>query len=415
MSIAEQQSLGDFAKVISGYAFKSKDFIESGVPVVKIANIKHEHVILENAQFLPKDFLTVPDRYHVREGDVMISLTGSHVSQPNSVVGRVARYRHDSVALLNQRAARVVIHDPASLDQAFLYYFLRQKEVTYALALNASGAANQANISPTDVESVKLPLISLATQTRIAAILSAYDDLIQNNRRRIALLEQAVRLLYREWFVHFRFPGHETANFVDGLPEGWERVKLEDVCTRITDGSHASPKSVDEGLPMASVKDMRDWGIETKGCRQIGSDDFDQLVKADCKPLLNDVLIAKDGSYLKHCFVIQKEIDLVILSSIAILRPNDRIDPQYLSFTLRDPHIKERMKGYVSGAALPRIILREFRGFEITLPNEEAQAEWIARIHPIARQCGLLIEQNEQLTKARDLLLPRLMDGRIPV
>lgn len=400
--------IGDVADVLPGYAFKSKELGEEGSSLIKIGNILDGgNVDLSNCQRLPKNhYLKKYEKFKLRDRDIVIAMTGATAGK----VGRI-RAADDEDLLLNQRVAKFA---PRTVNADFLWFAIGNEKYR-AKFYSLGGGAAQPNMSGPQIAAVEIPYPDLPIQERIAGILSAYDDLIENNRRRIALLEQAAQLLYREWFVHFRFPGHETAKFVDGLPEGWERVRLESVCARITDGSHASPKSVDAGFPMASVKDMHDWGIDTKGCRLISHDDFDKLVKADCKPLVNDVLIAKDGSYLKHCFVIQKEIDLVILSSIAILRPNDRIDPHYLSFTLREPHIKERMKGYVSGAALPRIILREFRGFEIVLPSDQLQGEWATRVHPIAQQCGKLIAQNEELTKARDLLLPRLMDGRIPV
>lgn len=252
-------------------------------------------------------------------------------------------------------------------------------------------------------------------QQRIASVLSAYDDLIENNRRRIALLEDAARQLYKEWFVRFRFPGHEHVKVIDGLPDGWERLPLSSICTRITDGSHASPKAVDDGFPMASVKDMEDWRLDLSSCRQISHDDYESLVRYDCKPLKGDVLIAKDGSYLKHCFVVQDDIDVVILSSIAILRPNERIDPFLLAFTLKDPKVKEMMAGYVSGVALPRIILREFRGFEIVVPDRRIQAAWGELVHPLCYQAQVLLKQNDALARARDLLLPKLMNGTLTV
>jgi type I restriction enzyme S subunit len=212
---------------------------------------------------------------------------------------------------------------------------------------------------------LKIKVPSKPIQDRIAEILYAYDSLIENNRRRIQLLEQSARLLYREWFVHLRFPGHEHVRIIDGVPEGWEMKRLEDVCLRITDGSHWSPKTVDDGYPMASVKDMKERGFEISECRKISEEDYEELIRNDCKPLKGDVLIAKDGSYLKHIFVIEREIDLVILSSIAIIRPNNKILPHVLSLYLSEPSVKNRMAGYVSGVALPRIVLKYFRKFLI--------------------------------------------------
>jgi type I restriction enzyme S subunit len=157
------------------------------------------------------------------------------------------------------------------------------------------------------------------------------------------------RALYREWFVHFRFPGHEkhprVASPFGDIPQGWEVVSLDDVCERVTDGSHSSPKSVDEGMPMASSKDMHDWGFTMETCRFISREDFDDLVRNDCKPKKNDVLITKDGAnYLKYIFVNRAERDVVLLSSIAMLRPNARINPHLLAAILKSPENKERLK-----------------------------------------------------------------------
>lgn len=402
MIVAEQKSLGDCAKVISGYAFKSKDFAGSGVPVVKIANIKHEHVSFENAQFLPEDFLAVPDRYHVRQGDVMISLTGSHVSQPNSVVGRVARYRHNSVALLNQRAARIVIHDPESLDQAFLYYFLRQKEVTHALALNAGGAANQANISPTDVENIKLPLIPFTSQTRIAAILSAYDDLIENNRRRIALLERAARLLYREWFVHFRFPGHETAKFVDGLPEGWRMRALSELA-QITMGQ--SPKSEfynndGDGLPFHQ-------GVTHYGFRFVE----DKMFSTAITKLANagDILFSVRAPVGRINYTLN---NMVLGRGLSAFRSRSG-HQSFLFYCLKSHFFKENLIG--GGAIFAATNKKELESLEVICPSEALVASFDEKASMIDAQIKTLSLKNRQLTKARDLLLPRLMDGRIPV
>jgi type I restriction enzyme S subunit len=109
---------------------------------------------------------------------------------------------------------------------------------------------------------------------------------------------------------------------------------------------------------------MRDWALDEDSCRRIAESDYHILVRNDCKPLVNDVLIAKDGSYLKHAFVVEEEKELVILSSIAILRPNlEQIFPHILCMYLRQPEVRSRLSGYVSGVALPRIILKDFAKF----------------------------------------------------
>jgi type I restriction enzyme S subunit len=166
---------------------------------------------------------------------------------------------------------------------------------------------------------------------------------------------------------------------------------------------------------MASVKDMHDWGINIGSCRQISGTDYESLARNDCKPLKNDVLIAKDGSYLKHVFVVNQDQDLVILSSIAMLRPNNSIFPSYLCFSLRDPVVKARMKGIVTGVAIPRIVLKDFRNFEIVVPAINTQAAWVHTVTPMLDACQALIAQIDNLRSTRDLLLPRLLSGQIDV
>ena len=134
--------LGQVADVVSGYAFKSRDFGKNGVPVIKIKNVRLGHVDISNVDYVDQKFLDIPERYHVSTGDVLISLTGSHISQPNSVVGRVARHTGGLPrCLLNQRVGKVIIRDLSTCDLEFLFYALSEKGTMRSIALKAHGAA----------------------------------------------------------------------------------------------------------------------------------------------------------------------------------------------------------------------------------------------------------------------------------
>lgn len=298
-------------------------------------------------------------------------------------------------------------------EPRFAYYFLQ----TMSFQRLDAGASNP-SLNRNHIHTIPVRWPSLPAQRRIAGILSAYDDLIENNQRRIKILEEMARSLYREWFVHFRFPGHEKVKMVPSalgpIPQGWEVVSTDEVCERVTDGSHSSPKSVEQGMPMASSKDMHDWGLNLNTCRHISRQDFDLLVRNGCKPKKNDVLVTKDGAnYLKRIFVMREEQELVLLSSIAILRPNKRINPHLLSAILNFPENKERLKRYVSGAAIPRIILKDFKRFEFVLPTDQLQSDWTKLAKPITELCWSLVDQTQNLRRTRDLLLPRLLSGQL--
>lgn len=163
----------------------------------------------------------------------------------------------------------------------------------------------------------------------------------------------------------------------------WRDSTLGEVCTRITDGAHASPRSVESGFPMASVKDMSSYGLNIEAARQIAHADFVKLVRQGCKPLVGDVLVAKDGATaLDTVCIIKHEIDVVLLSSVAILRPNaDVVLPEFLRYYLDAEPTRAYMKAaFTSGAAIPRVVLKDFKRARIRYPSLGAQARIVSTL-----------------------------------
>ena len=201
-------------------------------------------------------------------------------------------------------------------------------------------------------------------------------------------------------------------------PSAWEEVSLDDVCTRITDGSHYSPADAPESpYPMYSVKDMENYGFNSSSCKHISEEDFRKMQKNDCIPRLNDILVAKDGSYLKEIFICSEEKDEAILSSIAIFRPNTNIIiPEVLLYLLQQPSVRKDVgDNYVSGSALPRIVLKDFKKYRFMLPTMEEQLKIGSVLHAIRMQIKSHIDEIQCLSSTRDALLPRLMSGELDV
>jgi type I restriction enzyme S subunit len=170
------------------------------------------------------------------------------------------------------------------------------------------------------------------------------------------------------------------------MGDSWKSFKLGDVCECITDGAHQSPKSVSDGYPMASVKDLTFWGLKLDTARRISKADYEILVGQGCQPRANDVLIAKDGnSALDTVCVLKEDVAAVLLSSVAILRPRrNAIDPTYLYLYFRNPQTIDYLKtNFISGAAIPRVVLRDFKKAQILLPSLDEQ-------HTIASILGAL-------------------------
>ena len=195
-------------------------------------------------------------------------------------------------------------------------------------------------------------------------------------------------------------------------------VTLGDVCSKVTDGSHYSPKDdITSTIPMLSVKDMGIYDFDLGSCKHISEEDYAQMVANDCVPLVNDILVAKDGSYLKEIFICNEQRKLAILSSIAIFRPNlEKIYPEILLAFLKTPSVLREVKeNYVSGSALPRIVLKDFKKLRFKLPPMAKQHELANILSSIRAQIAMNVWQIGSLTTLRDALLPRLMSGELDV
>lgn len=193
---------------------------------------------------------------------------------------------------------------------------------------------------------------------------------------------------------------------------------MSDVCIKVTDGSHFSPQDdPTSDIPMLSVKDMREYDFDLTSCKHICEDDYEKMVANDCVPQVNDILVAKDGSYLKEIFICNEQRKLAILSSIAIFRPKITvIHPEVLLAFLKSPRVlREVRDNYVSGSALPRIVLKDFKKLTFALPNMDAQKQIAPLFSSIREQIAVNVSENQHLTRLRDSLLPKLMSGELSV
>lgn len=204
-----------------------------------------------------------------------------------------------------------------------------------------------------------------------------------------------------------------------------ERVKsvsypltLDNVCLKVTDGSHFSPHDdSSSSIPMFSVKDMQEYDFDFSSCKHISQDDFNKMIANDCVPHINDILVAKDGSYLKEIFICNKKRDIAVLSSIAIFRPNTNIIyPEILLAFLKSPAVLRAARdNYVSGSALPRIVLKDFKKLRFSLPDKDGQKQMADILIAFRNRIASNVAENVALANLRDSLLPKLMSGELDV
>lgn len=378
--------------------YTSKNFKNDGLDVSKLDFISESSYLKHFGKASTKVVKPIKD-------DILFSIIGS-IGVPYVVPNNKKIGLSSSVSIFRPKE---------NISTKYLYYWMKSSSFQQTVDAVKSGSA-QGFLSLGMLKRLPVMYPPLPTQKKIAAILSAYDDLIENNNRRIALLEKMAEELYKEWFVRMRFPGFESAKFEKGIPEGWDLLSIGDICIKVTDGAHTSPKDFENGKPMASVKDMISTGFKFDSMRSISDVDFEKLKKSDCHPLIGDILIAKDGSYLKHSFVWDDPREVVILSSIAILRPDtELVKPYFLSVLLKQKSTKDMMGGYVSGSALPRIILKDFKKMKLLIPTTDLMISFDEVFVKVYQQIRGFVNANENLKNTRDRLLTRLISGKLSV
>lgn len=383
----KQEKLEDYIEILSGFAFKTRDFAERGIPIIKIKNISPPEVTLEDITYVSEDVAEKQKKFLLSYDDVLIAMTGSHINQWASVVGRVARVKYYDKSLLNQRVGKITLKENAQADLTYIYYFLSQDSVKIQLAAKAGGAANQANISPSDIKGLLFPCPDLDKQIKIAGILKAYDDLIENNKRQIILLEEAAQRLYKEWFVDLRFPGYEECKIVDRVPEGWHKAKVTDFLEVKYGKDH---------------KALADGNIPVYGSGG---------VMRYVKPILysgESVLIPRKGS-LNNILLVSGDFWTIDTMFFSIPKLENVAKYTYLFLKGLD------MYSFNIGAAVPSMTVKILEEIDILHPTDTVLEQFERITSPIFEMKTILERQIKEAEQARDRLLPKLMTGELEV
>ncbi|MDK8757692.1 restriction endonuclease subunit S [Lactobacillus iners] len=410
----KEELLGDYIDILSGFAFKTKDFVNKGVPIIKIKNICPPCVTLDDLTYVSNEVAEKQKKFILSYDDVLIAMTGSHINQWASVVGRVARVKYYDLTLLNQRVGKITIKDIAEADLNYIYYYLAQDTVKIELAAIAGGAANQANISPAHIKSLYFPCPDLAKQHKIGNILRSYDDLIENNQKQIKLLEEAAQRLYKEWFVDLHFPGYEDVEIVDGVPDGWERCQIQDVCNRINAGG--TPKRGNANYWINATEKWYKTG-ELQDCWLLDSEEHiskEGLNNSSAKVFpKNTILMAIYASpTLGRLGILSSEASCN-QAALCILADETKISWQWLYQKLYE--LRDEFNAIAKGAGQQNISGEVVKKKEILVPSYEIINEYTLIAKSLFEKRYILQLQISKLSEARDRLLPKLMSGEIEV
>ena len=342
------------------------------------------------------------DRYGLKYGDIVMCEGG----EP----GRCAIWKEQCSNMMIQKALhRIRPHD--CLRPEFLFYFFLHKGRTGHLASLFTGSTIK-HLPREKLALVEVPLPPRSAQDQIASVLSAYDDLIENNRRRIQLLEQAARLLSKEWFVHLRFPGHEHTRIIDGVPDGWENKKIAEVCETIGGGTPSTkvsdywggditwvvPSDITNNNSLILLKSERK--ITEKGLRE-----------SSAKMVPAETILMTSRASVGFFALVDHEV-CTNQGFISIVPYNDR-SRMYLLFNLLS-RVNE-IRSNAKGTTYPEISKGRFREMDIIIPGKTLMNQFGEIAYDVIRQVRCLMRSNMNLTQARDLLLPKLMNGEVAV
>lgn len=400
--------LGDVADMLSGAAFKSQHFLdhsEDGVYLLRGDNVQQGFIRWgDKAKKWRGDEYEEFARYQLQKDDVILAMD-------RPIVGgglKIAWIKgQDLPSLLVQRVTRIRGEPDKALTN-YLRYALSAPNFVAHIDRITTGA-NIPHISGKDIASFELNLPSLDAQDRIVEFIAAYDDLIETNRRRIALLEEFTRLLYREWFVHLRYPGHSLTNDRQALPPGWRIRPLGEVVTvnRASLSSQDKPDeiryidiaSVETGRVLATTK-MPFTDAPGRARRKVQHGD---VIWSCVRP-----------NRRSYALLWQPPVDILVSTGFVVLTAGD-VPFSYLYFATTSDEFVAYLTNRATGAAYPAVKASDFEEAPLLCPTTELLQDFHESCLPMLELRSTLMEQNAHLTEVRDALLPKLMSGEIGV
>ena len=373
----------------------SKNFNKTGINLIQVEYISendYQKHFRENSKALTKP----------QEGDLIFSIIGS--------IGGAYLFNSNDLFGLSSSVAIIRPNFKYVIPSYLLYYF--KSSYLQKWVENIKSGSAQGFLSLEMIKRLPLLLPSLYIQQKIASILSSYDNLIENNKQRIKLLEEMAEEIYKEWFVRLRFPGYETAKIVDGLPEGWEKKQI-DTFVKIISGYAFKTQSFDsDGIyKLVTIKNVQDGFFVTQTTDFI--DELPKNLKEDCKLKDKDIILSLTGNIGRICMVYGD--NYVLNQRVAKLKPTQVNYFEYVYLMFRSNFLRTTLENLSNGAAQQNLSPIEMGKLEFTFPSEKVMSKFSELTNSFFDEIIILNKKNQLLQETRDLLLPRLISGKLSV
>ena len=397
-------TFGEVVTLAQGLCFNAKSnhlMAETGIPLLRIADL------INNTQTKFVDAERVPKKYISNPKDIIYTRTGQ--------VGLVFKGK---VGVVHNNCFRVIPQDGVEAD--YVYWYLTQPSVIEKARALAGGAA-QPDLGHDAFKSISFTYPEPKVQRRIAGILSAYDELMENSQRRIRLLEAMARALYREWFVHFRFPGHEkhprVASPLGDIPQGWEVKRIGEVADTFRGRSYRSVDLAEEGgLPFLNLKCLdRDGGFRRSGLKRYTGEYKSSHVAKKGDIVMGVTDMTQERRIVARAALVPTLDNEFGIASMDLVRiePKPPMPKAFLYAFLRYSSFADEVKQHANGANVLHLAPERITDFKFPVPPADLTRRFAAFVAPTLEQMDKLQNKIENLRHTRDLLLPRLLSGQV--
>ncbi len=396
--------LSDCCKVITDGDHAAPPKSEDGIPFITIRNFdSYNSIDFSNTMFVPEEYYNkLKSSRKAQIGDIIYSIVGSF---------GIPILIKDNSRFVFQRHIALLRPNNKIVNSTYLFHLMRSSTFYAVADILAVGSA-QRTITLTALRRTKISLPSIDIQNRIGEILSQYDEAIEINRRRIAILEEMAMRTYREWFVFFRFPGHETTEFVDGLPNGWLR-KSSSSFFDITIGKTPSRKEPqwfaekDAATSWLSISDMKSNMFVFSSSEDLTEDAVKKHHIVVVEP--NTVLLSFKLTVGRVVITGKR---MCTNEAIAHFKTNDILKREYTYCYLKN--FQFSILGSTSSIATA-INSKTVKAMPFVMPNHPILELFHVKVNPLFEAIKNLVQQNSQLQQMRDRLLPQLMSGQLEV
>lgn len=409
-----ETTFGELIEIKHGFAFKGEFFGEAGEHIVLTPGNFHEHGGMKLKGAKEKFYTDVPpDEYVLNRGDLIVAMTDLVQNAP--ILGSTAFVPESGKFLHNQRLGKITVKRADLVSPEFTFWLFNSYSVRGQIKGSATGSTVR-HTSPSRIYEVSVELPPPPTQRKIASILSAYDDLIENNTRRIGILEEMAQAIYREWFVNFRFPGHENVKLVDSplgqIPEGWEVGVVNDLLKLLSGFAFKSKTFNDDGgYKVVTIKHVHDGEFQTNSMSLLDSPP--DRMPAHCHLETADVLMSLTGNIGRTCLVFGE--NFLLNQRVAKLHPHRPQDRPLVYWMFRSPDTRQRLEQIANGVAQQNLSPVQTGKMDIPIPPVELRDSYAEVASPMIEAILNLNRKNANLRTTRDLLLPKLISGKLDV